>query len=126
MILIIDTTDRNIVKTSIFDGENIKTKKSNPGIKPLMSIYPLIDNLLKDCGNSIKDIEAIAVNPGPGSYTSTRIGVTVANTLAWRMNIPIYDIDKTAPKQLIIKLKSLNFRKSHFSKPIYPQYHSDL
>ncbi len=37
----------------------------------------------------LTDLTALEVNPGPGSYTGLRIGLTVANTLADRLNIPI-------------------------------------
>ena len=41
--------------------------------------------------NNIKpqDINLIAVNIGPGSFTGVRLGITVAKTLAYTLNIPI-------------------------------------
>ncbi|MBF2056056.1 MAG: tRNA (adenosine(37)-N6)-threonylcarbamoyltransferase complex dimerization subunit type 1 TsaB [Cyanobacterium sp. T60_A2020_053] len=38
------------------------------------------------------DLEFIAVAIGPGSYTSARIGVVTARTLAQQLNIPLYGI----------------------------------
>ena len=38
------------------------------------------------------DIEKIVVAKGPGSYTGVRIGVTIAKTLAWTLNIPLVGI----------------------------------
>ncbi len=39
-----------------------------------------------------QDIQFIAVAKGPGSFTSTRIGVVTAKTLAQQLNIPLYGI----------------------------------
>ena len=39
---------------------------------------------------SWQDFEFIAVARGPGSYTSTRIGVVAAKTLAQQLQIPVY------------------------------------
>ena len=39
---------------------------------------------------SWQDLEFIAVARGPGSYTSTRIGVVAAKTLAQQLQIPVY------------------------------------
>lgn len=50
---------------------------------------PAIDELLKECGLKPSDLTQIAVAKGPGSYTGVRIGVTIAKTLAWSLNIPV-------------------------------------
>ena len=41
---------------------------------------------------SWQDLDFIAVAKGPGSYTSTRIGVVTAKTLAQQLKIPVYGI----------------------------------
>ena len=45
---------------------------------------------------SWQDLEFIGVAKGPGSYTSTRIGIVTAKTLAQQLNIPVYGISSLA------------------------------
>ncbi|MDR1974566.1 MAG: tRNA (adenosine(37)-N6)-threonylcarbamoyltransferase complex dimerization subunit type 1 TsaB [Bacteroidales bacterium] len=55
-----------------------------------LSLY--IENALKQSGKTFKDISAIAVGIGPGSYTGLRIGTSAAKGLAYALNIPIIGV----------------------------------
>lgn len=48
--------------------------------------------LMEQCGVTAKDIEAIAVGSGPGSYTGMRIAVAAAKTLAWVWGKPLVSV----------------------------------
>lgn len=48
-----------------------------------------IDRLFKVEGLTFKDLKAIEVNPGPGSFMGSRVGVTVANMLAWVLGLVV-------------------------------------
>jgi tRNA threonylcarbamoyladenosine biosynthesis protein TsaB len=69
-------------------GEYITNLKKNHSIR----IMPAIQTLMKDCGKVPADLTKIVVAKGPGSYTGVRIGVTIAKTLAWTLNIPLVGI----------------------------------
>jgi len=47
-----------------------------------------IETLLTKNKLSLPDLTGIIVYLGPGSFTGLRIGITVANTLAYSLNIP--------------------------------------
>ena len=49
-----------------------------------------IDNILKRNKVDKKDLDAVVVGIGPGSYTGVRIGVTIAKTIAYALKIKIY------------------------------------
>lgn|GEM_PF-2017019 len=53
------------------------------------SLLSEVATLLLKTGLSLKEIDCIAVGIGPGSYTGTRIGVAVARSLSFGLNIPI-------------------------------------
>jgi tRNA threonylcarbamoyladenosine biosynthesis protein TsaB len=53
------------------------------------TLHSQIEKLLHDNQKSLQDLEAIVVFKGPGSFTGLRIGITVANALAYSLNIPI-------------------------------------
>ena len=55
-------------------------------------IVDRIHQLLERNHIGLKDIDQIIVGKGPGSYTGLRIAGTVAKTLAYATNIPLYQV----------------------------------
>lgn len=55
-------------------------------------LLPKIDKLLKSNKIKLSDLKTIGVFQGPGSYTGLRVGISIANTLAWSLNIPVIGI----------------------------------
>lgn len=53
------------------------------------TIHQKIQELLKRNSKSLEDVQGIACFQGPGSFTGLRIGLTVANTLAYAIGVPI-------------------------------------
>src|SRR5579872_1041292 len=90
MILKIDTTKTEGITVEFFDEKTKKTKrileKQKVGSQVLL---PMIVKILKSNKSAFQDISSIEVNPGPGSFTGTRIGVSVANILGFALNIPV-------------------------------------
>ncbi|MFT5259490.1 MAG: tRNA threonylcarbamoyladenosine biosynthesis protein TsaB [Gammaproteobacteria bacterium] len=59
-------------------------------------VLGMVDGVLKEAALSLADIDLIAVNNGPGSFTGIRIGVGVAQGLAYGANIPVLGINALA------------------------------
>ncbi len=55
-------------------------------------LMPLIVKTLEESDVELKDINAIAISKGPGSYTGVRIGASIAKGLAQAFNLPILSI----------------------------------
>jgi tRNA threonylcarbamoyladenosine biosynthesis protein TsaB len=51
-----------------------------------------IDDILKSNSIAIKDLSAVAISKGPGSYTGLRIGVSAAKGLCYGAEIPLIGI----------------------------------
>lgn len=90
--LAIDTTN-NVLGIAVVDeekviGEYITNLKKNHSVRAM----PAIERLLSDCDLSPKQLDKIVVATGPGSYTGVRIGVSIAKTMAWSLQIPIVGV----------------------------------
>lgn len=53
------------------------------------TIHQKIETLLKEHNKQWSDISGVVCYKGPGSFTGLRIGLTVANTLAYSLKVPI-------------------------------------
>ncbi|MCZ2338003.1 MAG: tRNA (adenosine(37)-N6)-threonylcarbamoyltransferase complex dimerization subunit type 1 TsaB [Chitinophagales bacterium] len=53
----------------------------------------VIDQSVQKAGIRLKDLDAIAISDGPGSYTSLRIGASTAKTICYALNKPLITID---------------------------------
>lgn len=84
MILHIDTSDMKKVKVSLKkNGKVVKSlsEENEYGSQVLLSLIKKIADT--------KDISAIEVETGPGSFTGLRVGVSVANALGFSLGIPV-------------------------------------
>ena len=54
-----------------------------------------IGEILREAGIKTRDLDAVAVSKGPGSYTGLRIGVSVAKGIAYASSIPLIGVDTT-------------------------------
>ena len=66
----------------------INTKKTHS-----QKLMPMIENMLKLSDIEIKDIDAIGICVGPGSFTGLRIGMATAKAMAHVNNIPLIGVN---------------------------------
>lgn len=73
------------------------------------------------------NISGIIVAAGPGSFTSLRIGISVANTLAYALDIPIVTPSETADTDELLQkgLHMLKSAGSQFDAAVIPFYGAD-
>ncbi len=85
MKLYIDTSDREKVIVGI-DKAKFETSLE---ARNSQKILYFIDEILKRNNFTVQDIKEIKVNTGPGSFTGLRIGIAIANTLAFGLGITV-------------------------------------
>lgn len=91
-ILYLDTTTKHLYLAIIVDNKLLSEKCERLDNQMSVKTLPIIKKMLNDANLSIKDIDKIIVVNGPGSFTGTRIGLTIAKTIAWATKIPIVTI----------------------------------
>ncbi|MEE0856440.1 MAG: tRNA (adenosine(37)-N6)-threonylcarbamoyltransferase complex dimerization subunit type 1 TsaB [Ruminococcus sp.] len=64
----------------------------NTSLTHSQTLMPMTEQLLKNTEMTIDDVDAIAVNSGPGSFTGVRIGVAAAKGLAFPKNLPCVSV----------------------------------
>lgn len=93
-ILNIETATKNC---SVSIAENGKTIICNQiaeeGYSHAERLHVFIEESIAAAGITFKDLVAVAVSQGPGSYTGLRIGVSAAKGLCYALEIPLIAVD---------------------------------
>ncbi len=126
--LIIDTsTQTNIIALAKGDA---MTQKTIPVCRQQSRlIIPAIHEIINEKGCKLADISFIAVGIGPGLFTGTRMGVTIAKSLSYALGLPLISfcsleiflpIEASVSEKLYIisdaKAQGLYFMEAKYSK----------
>ena len=60
----------------------------NSGLTHSSTLMPMAQDLLKNCGVALNEVDCLAVSIGPGSFTGLRIGISTVKGLAWGAEKP--------------------------------------
>jgi len=107
-ILNIDSTGGRLSISLSREGVIASSVSRDSGRRYMQMIMEDIDRTLEKGGIGIGGIDAVGINKGPGDFTGTRIGISVAKTLGWALNIPVYGIN--ALDVLACSMVSSNFK----------------
>ncbi len=88
------------------DGEVLAVKESFEGKTHAELLTVFIEKLLTENNLKVKNLDAIAVSMGPGSYTGLRIGVSAAKGLAYAANLPLIAVSTLQSIALGVSLKN--------------------
>ena len=93
--LAIDTTT-DICALSLGQGEAIATRQMTKARHHAESILTHIDDLLHTQSCQKTNIKAVIVGCGPGSFTGVRLGMSIAQGLAYGLECPIVPLNSLA------------------------------
>ena len=93
-ILNIETATKNCSVALAKAGKTILCKEmAEEGYSHAEKLHVFIAEILQELQLNFKDLAAIAVSQGPGSYTGLRIGVSAAKGLCFALGIPMIAVD---------------------------------
>jgi len=92
MYLLVNLSQRDTIQLALFDEHKIEHKSSSGSNREVLAA---IDDLLHEQNLDKTDVTGIMVVVGTGGFTSTRIGVVVANSFAYILGIPVLAIEES-------------------------------
>ena len=92
MLLAIDTST-SWISLALFDGTFIRYELTwESQHHHTVELSPAVKQIFRQTGTTPKMLTGIAVATGPGSFTSLRIGLSLAKGLALALNLPIVGV----------------------------------
>ena len=91
-ILAFETSAKAASVALLDQGKLLGENYQNTGMTHSQTLMVMAEDLLKTAGLTAKDVDAVAVAAGPGSFTGVRIGVAAAKGFAWGREIPCYGV----------------------------------
>ena len=91
-ILAFETSAKAASVALMDNGKLLGESYQNTGLTHSQTLMVMAEDMLKACGFSVENVEAVAVAAGPGSFTGVRIGVAAAKGFAWGAQLPCYGV----------------------------------
>ncbi len=88
LILALESSAKAASCALVRDGGLVAQSFLNSGLTHSRTLLPMAEDMLKNAGLEIKDIDCVAVAQGPGSFTGIRIGVAAVKGLCWGADKP--------------------------------------
>lgn len=105
LILNIETATKNCSVSLAENGKTITLKEVNDGgYSHAENLHVFIQDVLKEANKTLKNVDAVAVSKGPGSFTGLRIGVSTVKGLCYALEIPL--ISTSTLKSLALQVNT--------------------
>lgn len=87
--LFLDTHDE-FIKVALVNNDEVIIKEQESEKSHSIYIVPMIKEIMHEVGIGFSNIKNIVAVNGPGSFTGIRVGLSIAKTISYTKNIPIY------------------------------------
>jgi len=125
-ILNIESSSTNCSVSLSKNGQLISVmEKNDEKYSHSTKLHSYINEVISDSSITLKELSAIAVSKGPGSYTGLRIGVAAAKGLCFSLDIPLISVSTLLVLSKQIKINSgliipvLDARRNEVYSAIY-------
>ncbi len=88
LILALESSAKAASAAVARDARLLDLEYRNDGLTHSVTLLPMAQTALERCGLTLRDLDAVAVSRGPGSFTGVRIGVSAAKGLCWGAEKP--------------------------------------
>ena len=95
-ILALETSARAVSAAISEDGRILASGYQDTGLTHSRTLMPIVEHLFRNTGLTLRDMDAVAVAAGPGSFTGIRIGVSAAKGLAFSADKPAIAVSTLA------------------------------
>ena len=109
-ILLIETATQICSVALAVDGKVVARRESDTPNAHSTCLSVFIDEVLKESHLTSRDLGAVCVSAGPGSYTGLRIGVSTAKGFCYALGIPLLSVPT------LLSMAALYYRQ-------HPDYH---
>ncbi len=92
-ILLIETATEVCSAAIAVEGVVVALAEAPESLQHAALLTLQISRCIQESGISLAELDAIAVSNGPGSYTSLRVGVSVAKGICYALNKPLIAVD---------------------------------
>lgn len=103
LILACDTSNSTCCAGLYEDGKELMFELNNSGRTHSETFMPIVDKIVKESGKDYKDIDAVAVTVGPGSFTGIRIGLSAVKGLCLAIGKPCIPVSSTKALALSVE-----------------------
>lgn len=93
LLLLIETSSTVCSVALSRDGALIALQELQESANHASMLTVLLADVMKSANVTSKDLEAVAISAGPGSYTGLRIGTATAKGLCYSLSIPLIAVD---------------------------------
>jgi len=92
LLLSLDTASTTL-SLSLFEGEDLIASFDEVMLRGQAErLIPEIQSLFEKAGKNMKELSAVAVGVGPGSFTEVRIALLAARGLGLALGVPVYGV----------------------------------